>query len=85
MQRVVVTGMGAVTPVGRDVPAMWQSLLAGRSGIGPITYFDATPFATRIAGQVNDFDATAYLSPKRGQALGAVRPVRGRRGQAGGG
>lgn len=64
MRRVVVTGLGAVTPVGNDVPAMWASLVEGRNGIARITSFDAAPFASRIAGEVKGFDPAPYLSPK---------------------
>ena len=64
MRRVVVTGLGVVTPVGLDVSSMWESLLAGRSGIGPITVFDAHAFDSRIAGEVKGFNAGTYLSPK---------------------
>src|SRR5260370_40294697 len=55
-KRVAITGLGAVTPVGNDVESTWQSLLAGRSGIGPITTFDASTFPGRIAGMAKDFD-----------------------------
>ena len=64
MRRVVVTGLGAITPVGNDVPAMWQALAAGTSGIGRIAAFDPGPFASQIAGEVKGFDAGRYLSPK---------------------
>ena len=64
MKRVVVTGLGVVTPVGNDVPTMWQALLAGRSGIGRITCFDAGAFESQIAGEVKAFDPARYLSPK---------------------
>ncbi|MDR0578226.1 MAG: beta-ketoacyl-ACP synthase II [Candidatus Accumulibacter sp.] len=60
-RRVVITGLGIVSPVGSAVDEAWQGLLAGRSGIGPITYFDATPFPVRIAGEVKGFDVTQYL------------------------
>ena len=63
-RRVVVTGLGAVTPVGNDVPTMWKSLLAGVSGIGRITAFDASAFASQIAGEVKGFDPAQYLAPK---------------------
>ncbi|GAA4321775.1 beta-ketoacyl-ACP synthase II [Flaviaesturariibacter amylovorans] len=56
MKRVVITGMGAVTPLGNSVPAYWDRLLAGRSGAGPITRFDASRFKTRFAAEVKDFD-----------------------------
>ncbi|HHQ40663.1 MAG TPA: beta-ketoacyl-[acyl-carrier-protein] synthase II [Chromatiales bacterium] len=63
-RRVVVTGLGAVTPVGLSVPEAWEAVLAGRSGIGPIRSFDASAFPVRFAGEVWDFDATRYMSPK---------------------
>ncbi len=56
MRRVAITGIGAVTPVGRDAPSTWAALKAGRSGVGPITTFDATTYPVRIAGMVDDFD-----------------------------
>jgi 3-oxoacyl-[acyl-carrier-protein] synthase II len=62
--RVVVTGMGAITPLGLDVGALWAGLLAGRSGVGPITAFDPTGLPTRIAAQVRGFDPLAYLDAK---------------------
>ena len=63
-RRVVVTGLGAVSPIGNTVPEAWDNLTAGRSGIGAITRFDASAFAARIAGEVRGLDATAYLSVK---------------------
>lgn len=62
--RVVVTGMGVVSPLGNSVPAYWAGLLAGRSGIGPLTRFDASACRCRIAGEVRDFDVTTYLPEK---------------------
>lgn len=64
MKRVVITGLGAVTPVGNDVPAMWSALVAGTSGIGKITCFDASAFASQIDAEVKGFDPAQYLSPK---------------------
>jgi 3-oxoacyl-[acyl-carrier-protein] synthase II len=64
LQRVVVTGLGAVSPLGCGTEANWRALLAGRSGIGPITAFDASEFPVRIAGEVRDFDPTRYLEKK---------------------
>ncbi|MFJ9583192.1 beta-ketoacyl-[acyl-carrier-protein] synthase family protein [Streptomyces acidicola] len=68
-RRVVITGMGAVTPLGNDAASTWQALREGRSGIGPLTVFDASEFPVRIAGQVRDFDARvaipAALRPQR--------------------
>lgn len=60
-QRVVVTGIGLVTPVGNDTPSAWAALLAGQSGIGPITSFDHSAFKTHIAAEVKDFDPTRFL------------------------
>jgi 3-oxoacyl-[acyl-carrier-protein] synthase II len=62
---VVVTGLGALTPLGLDVPSTWDALLAGRSGIGPVTRFDASGLPTRIAGEVDGFDPVAVLGDKR--------------------
>src|SRR5215470_17474270 len=64
LQRVVVTGLGAVSPLGCGTEANWTALLAGRSGIGPITAFDSTSFPVRIAGEVRDFDPSAYIEKK---------------------
>jgi len=63
-RRVVVTGLGAVTPVGVGVAATWQNIVAGKSGIGRITRFDATAFACQVAGEVKDFDVTQYIPAK---------------------
>ncbi|HEU5325315.1 MAG TPA: beta-ketoacyl-ACP synthase II [Candidatus Limnocylindria bacterium] len=63
-RRVVVTGMGAVTPIGNDVPSFWDSLVNGRSGIGPITTFDPSKVAAKIAGEVKDFDAAETMPRK---------------------
>ena len=62
--RVVITGMGAITPLGLDVDSSWTSLLKGDSGIVPITHFDATEYRAKIAGVVKDFDAKNYMSAK---------------------
>lgn len=62
--RVVVTGMGAVTPLGLDVESTWTSLLNGESGIAKITHFDASEYRAQIAGTVKDFDAKQYMSVK---------------------
>jgi 3-oxoacyl-[acyl-carrier-protein] synthase II len=63
-RRVVVTGMGAVTPIGNDVPSFWDSLVNGRSGIGPITIFDPSQVAAKIAGEVKGFDAAETMPRK---------------------
>jgi 3-oxoacyl-[acyl-carrier-protein] synthase II len=64
-ERAVVTGLGAVTPLGNDVPSFWTGLMAGRSGVGPITAYDASGEAVRIAAEVKDFDAAAILGRKK--------------------
>jgi len=63
-RRVVITGVGAVTPVGNTADEFWAALLEGRSGIGPITRFDATGFPTRIAGELKGFDSLKYIDRK---------------------
>ncbi len=68
-RRVVVTGMGAVTPLGHSVDETWDALCAGRSGAGPITRFDAKDFETRIACEVKDLDLTSYFDRKEMRRL----------------
>lgn len=63
-RRVVVTGMGMVSPIGLNVADAWANILAGKSGIGPITHFDTSAFPTRFAGEVRGFDVSQYLEPK---------------------
>ena len=63
-RRVVITGMGMVSPLGNDLASSWDGIINGRSGIGPVTHFDASAYPTRIAGEIRDFDATAFLPPK---------------------
>ncbi|MGO4551943.1 beta-ketoacyl-ACP synthase II [Lysobacter sp. 2RAF19] len=64
MRRVVVTGMGIVSPLGNDLASTWDGIVNGRSGIGPVTHFDASNLTTRIAGEVRDFDVTRWVGPK---------------------
>ncbi|MER3468395.1 MAG: beta-ketoacyl-[acyl-carrier-protein] synthase II, partial [Thermoflexus sp.] len=66
---MVITGMGALSPLGLSVPELWEGLLAGRSGIGPITQFDASGLPVRIAGEVKGFDPTVALSPKEARRM----------------
>ena len=63
-KRVVVTGIGMITPVGLDTETSWESLINGKSGIGPITQFDDKAIPTQIAGEINGFDAEKYIEPK---------------------
>ena len=79
--KVVITGMGAITPLGNDVETFWSNLVAGKSGVTPITRFDATKYATRIAAEVKDFDPTLWMERKEAKrndrfvqlAIGAAR------------
>ncbi len=68
-RRVVVTGLGVVSPVGNTVAEAWSNLIAGRSGIGLITKFDASAFACKIAGEVRDFDLENYITAKEARAM----------------
>src|SRR5215467_11975105 len=68
-RRVVITGVGAVTPVGNTAEEFWAALTQGKSGIGPITRFDASPLPTRIAGEVKGFDALRYVDKKDDRKL----------------
>ncbi|TLY54727.1 MAG: beta-ketoacyl-ACP synthase II, partial [Gammaproteobacteria bacterium] len=63
-RRIVVTGLGVVSPVGSTVKAAWDAILRGESGIGPVTRFDVSAFPVRIGGSVRDFDVSQYISPK---------------------
>ena len=63
-KRVVVTGLGLVTPVGNTVKESWDNILAGKSGISLIDQFDTSGFNTRFGGSVKDFDISPYLNPK---------------------
>ena len=67
--RVVVTGVGVVSPVGTGTEAFWQALCQGRSGIGPITLFDATAYDVRFAGEVRDFDSAAFIEPREAKHM----------------
>ena len=64
-KRVVITGLGVITPLGQGIGAFWENLLAGQCGIGPVTAYDTEGYACAIAGEVKDFDPTpAFPSPK---------------------
>jgi 3-oxoacyl-[acyl-carrier-protein] synthase II len=69
MRRVAVTGLGAITPLGLDVPSTWRAALAGESGVDWIRAFDPGDFPVRIAGEIKDFDATQVVSPKEARKL----------------
>ena len=68
-RRVVITGLGIVSPVGNTVEQAWQNILAGRSGIDRITRFDVSTFPVRIGGEVRNFDLGQYLSPKEARRM----------------
>ncbi|MGI6207097.1 MAG: beta-ketoacyl-ACP synthase II [Anaerolineae bacterium] len=68
-RRIAVVGMGAVTPLGNDLPTTWAGILAGRSGVGTITQFDPSDLRTRIAAEVKDFDPTRYVEVKEARRM----------------
>ena len=68
-RRVVVTGLGCVSPVGNTVADAWSNLLAGQSGIGAITRFDASAIACRFAGEVKNFDLESYIGAKEARSF----------------
>jgi 3-oxoacyl-[acyl-carrier-protein] synthase II len=70
-RRVVVTGLGIVSPVGNDVRSAWGSILAGRSGIAPVTRFDTTKFPTHFGGEIRELDLAQYMSPKEARRMDA--------------
>ena len=68
-RRVVITGMGAITPLGHDLPTTWEAIIAGRSGVTQITKFDATGYRTTIAAEVKGFKATDHFPPKEARRM----------------
>ena len=68
-RRVVVTGMGAISPIGNDVPTMWKNMVDGVCGIETITAFDTSDLKVHIAGTVKDFDPTQYIEKKEVESL----------------
>jgi 3-oxoacyl-[acyl-carrier-protein] synthase II len=69
-RRVVVTGLGIVSPVGNSIPVAWENILAGNSGIGPISNFDASDFPVRFGGEIHDFDVSGYIPKKDARRMG---------------
>ena len=67
--RVVVTGLGAITPIGNDVASFWQGLKDKKVGIAPITNFDTTDYKAKLAGEVKDFDPKKYMDPKAARRM----------------
>ena len=82
-RRVVVTGLGVISPVGNDVATAWANLTEGRTGLGPITRFDPSPYEAKLAGEVNDFDGDRVDGRQGGPPERVEHAFRGRRGQAG--
>ncbi len=78
-RRVAITGLGLVSPLGLTARETWDGLLAGRSGVGPITRFDATDYACRIAAEVKGFEPEKYLEKKEVKKFDTLHPLRGRR------
>ncbi|MHC9037553.1 beta-ketoacyl synthase N-terminal-like domain-containing protein, partial [Cobetia marina] len=68
-RRVVVTGLGLVTPVGNTVEESWSNIKAGKSGIAPIEHFDVSGFNTRFGGSIKNFDVGQYLNPKEARKM----------------
>lgn len=64
MKKAVITGMGVISPIGNDIDTFWASIKSGKSGVGPITHFDAAGFDSRIAAEVKDFDASLYMDKR---------------------
>ena len=69
MRRVVVTGLGAITPIGNNVESFWQGIKSGKCGIDTVTHFDASGFKTQIAGEVKDFEPTDYIEKKEARKM----------------
>jgi 3-oxoacyl-[acyl-carrier-protein] synthase II len=75
LRRVVITGIGAITPIGNDAETFWQSLLAGKSGIGPITRFDASKFPVRVAGEIKGFDPGEVMEHRAARRSGRFAQI----------
>ncbi len=71
-RRVVITGIGAITPLGKTAPEFWNGLVSGKSGVRPITHFDVSKFSTRFAGQVEEYDELEYFDRKEARRLDRV-------------
>lgn len=71
-KRVVITGLGAITPIGIGKDPFWKALLEGQSGVGPITHFDPSEYTTQFAGEVKEFDATEYMDKKKAKRMDRV-------------
>jgi 3-oxoacyl-[acyl-carrier-protein] synthase II len=74
-RRAVITGLGALTPVGNSAPDTWAALVAGCSGVGPVTLFDASPYPSRIAGEIKNFRAGDFMDPKEARRIARASQV----------
>ena len=68
-RRVVVTGMGAITPIGNSVEEFWNGIIEGQTGFGPITYFDTADYRCKLAAEVKDFDPAQYMDKKSARRM----------------
>ena len=84
-RRVVVTGLGCISPLGNDVDSLWGNILAGKSGVGMITHYDTSQHKTKFAAQVKDFDAVELFGKVEARRMDPLQPVcRGSRPASGG-
>jgi len=74
-KRVVITGLGAITPVGLNVPDTWSNILNGVSGVRPITSFDVSKYGTRFGGSIVGFDVENYCTKKDAKKNGGIHPL----------
>lgn len=75
LRRVVITGIGAITPIGNDAEAFWRGLVAGKSGIGPITHFDASRHSVRVAGEIKGFDPSEVMEHRAARRSGRFAQI----------
>ncbi|MDP9235965.1 MAG: beta-ketoacyl-ACP synthase II [Chloroflexota bacterium] len=75
LRRVVITGIGAITPIGNDAETFWQSLIAGKSGTGPITHFDASEFPVKVAGEIKGFDPGEVMEHRAARRSGRFAQI----------
>ena len=79
MRRVVVTGLGVISPIGNEIDTFWKNVKDGVCGIDKVTRFDASAFACQVAGEVKDFEPTQYIDRKEAKRMTATRTLRLRR------
>ena len=71
-QRIVITGLGVISPFGDGINLFWDAVSTGKSGIGPVTLFDATELNCRVAAECKEFDATKYMDPKEAKRATSI-------------